>query len=192
MSYVSRRGRTPALAFVFLLAAGSCTDAVDPTSVTDVLASHSMHGRAGAAAAHEGARASINHSLAELRAAVARFHRLEAAMDAGWTELLTPCLENPPEGGMGFHYGNPALIDGEVSLLEPEALLYAPWPNGDVRFVAVEYLVPIQAWTDDEPPQLLGHEFHVVEEAGIWALHIWLWQHNPSGMFADWNPRISC
>jgi hypothetical protein len=93
---------------------------------------------------------------------------------------------------MGFHYGNPALFDDEVNLLEPEALLFAPWRNGEVRFVAVEYIVPIDAWEEEDPPTLLGQEFHLNEPAGIWALHIWLWQHNPSGIFADWNPRISC
>jgi hypothetical protein len=31
-----------------------------------------------------------------------------------------------------------------------------------------------------------------IEGAGIWALHVWLWKHNPSGMFADWNPNVTC
>jgi hypothetical protein len=26
----------------------------------------------------------------------------------------------------------------------------------------------------------------------IFKLHIWLWQNNPSGTFADWNPKVSC
>jgi hypothetical protein len=26
----------------------------------------------------------------------------------------------------------------------------------------------------------------------VWALHVWVWKHNPSGMFADWNPQVSC
>jgi hypothetical protein len=23
-------------------------------------------------------------------------------------------------------------------------------------------------------------------------LHVWLYKHNPAGMFAAWNPRVSC
>ncbi len=23
-------------------------------------------------------------------------------------------------------------------------------------------------------------------------MHAWVWKHNPSGMFADWNPNVSC
>jgi hypothetical protein len=23
-------------------------------------------------------------------------------------------------------------------------------------------------------------------------LHVWLWQHNPSGLFAPWNPDVTC
>jgi hypothetical protein len=23
-------------------------------------------------------------------------------------------------------------------------------------------------------------------------LHVWLWKHNPTGMFAEWNPNVRC
>ena len=26
----------------------------------------------------------------------------------------------------------------------------------------------------------------------FYELHAWLWQHNPSGFFEDWNPRVTC
>jgi hypothetical protein len=22
--------------------------------------------------------------------------------------------------------------------------------------------------------------------------HVWLWAHNPAGMYEDWNPKVSC
>ena len=25
-----------------------------------------------------------------------------------------------------------------------------------------------------------------------WDLHAWVWQPNPSGMFAEWNPKVQC
>jgi len=27
---------------------------------------------------------------------------------------------------------------------------------------------------------------------GIWYLHVWHWEPNPSGVFADWNPNVKC
>ena len=27
---------------------------------------------------------------------------------------------------------------------------------------------------------------------GVYELHAWLWQHNPAGMFEDFNPRVTC
>jgi hypothetical protein len=41
-------------------------------------------------------------------------------------------------------------------------------------------------------PQLLGQRFTRHSFLPIFKLHIWLWQNNPSGTFADWNPKVSC
>jgi hypothetical protein len=27
---------------------------------------------------------------------------------------------------------------------------------------------------------------------GFYILHAWIWQTNPSGMFAHWNPEVTC
>jgi hypothetical protein len=27
---------------------------------------------------------------------------------------------------------------------------------------------------------------------GWYILHAWIWQHNPAGMFEDWNPTVTC
>jgi len=26
----------------------------------------------------------------------------------------------------------------------------------------------------------------------VWALHVWAWRENPSGLYANWNPKVSC
>lgn len=127
--------------------------------------------------------------LAMLRRVVAPFHDLAHAEAAGWDTPITPCLESPA-GGMGYHYANLALFDGSVSADAPEALLYEPQKNGQLRFVGVEYIVPLELAED--PPSLFGMEFHRNEAVGIWALHAWVGLHNPAGMFADWNPNVSC
>src|ERR671912_664662 len=97
---------------------------------------HSSHAPADASAV-------VNGELAELRQLVAHYHDLDDAMAAGYSVAVTPCLALPGVGGMGFHYGNPALInDPAVRELEPELLLYEPQKNGEMRFVGVEYIIP--------------------------------------------------
>lgn len=136
--------------------------------------------------------ADVNKDLAALRALTARYNRFDVAKAEGWSTQITPCFESAGVGGMGFHYGNTALIDGKVNVLEPELLLYEPQKDGTLRFVAVEYIVPLDAWTAEQPPKLFGQEFHRNDTFKIWALHVWHVRNNPRGMFADWNPQVSC
>lgn len=146
--------------------------------------------------ASRGAGQSAEHrDLAALRAATARFHRFDEALAADYTFLfLDMCMEDGSaldRGGMGFHYVNTALLDGEVEVTAPEALLYEPGPNGQRRLVAVEYVIPAAAWHEADPPMLFGQEF-TLNAFDLWALHVWVWKSNPSGLYADWNPRVSC
>jgi hypothetical protein len=141
------------------------------------------------------ASASTASQIAQLRRLVARFHDFDAAVHAGWATQITPCLEAPGLGAMGFHYGNLGYIQdgGVVDLLQPELLLYEPEKSGKLRFVGVEYIVP---FTDHPataaPPTLLGQAFAQVPEFGVWGLHIYVGRENPSGIFAPWNPKVSC
>jgi hypothetical protein len=148
----------------------------------------------GAAHAHASSVHSpaVQRDLAALRRATAPFHRFERAVEAGYAAAITPCWEHRTDGAMGYHYGKEALIDGTVSLLEPELLMYEPQPGGHMRLVGMEYIVPIDAWTGDAPPTLLGQAFHPHSTLPIYKLHVWLWRDNPRGVFADWNPAVSC
>lgn len=130
--------------------------------------------------------------LAGLRQATAPFHRIAVAEDAGWDARITTCMELPGTGGMGEHYGNVGLIDGVPEEFAPELLVYEPVKNGGLRLVAVEYIVPFAAWTAAAPPSLHGVDFHRNEAFGLWVLHAWVWKHNPAGIFADWNPDVTC
>lgn len=145
--------------------------------------------------------AKLNKQLAELRRATARFHRFEVAQAAGYTVLFDPngndppsaCFSDPDEGAMGFHYVNPALLDAAVDIPEPEALMYEPRKNGKLRLVGVEYVVPFSAVpVTADPPELFEEHFHANEDLGLWTLHVWVWQHNPDGMFAHWNSKVTC
>ena len=156
----------------------------------------------GAAAVEaRAANASTASQIAQLRRLVAPFHDFQTASDAGWSAPITTCLvagdlpSTPGSGAMGFHFGNVAFIQdgGVVDLLQPELLLYEPEKNGKLRFVGVEYIVP---FTDHPasaaPPTLLGQPFAQVPEFGVWGLHIYVGRENSSGIFAPWNPKVSC
>lgn len=144
--------------------------------------------------------------LAEVRRATAKFHRVEAAVEAGYelgyvngsgNRIITGCIANPAAGAMGFHYFNKELVDDlKVDTLKPEGLVYAPGPNGKLKLVAVEWVVPGAGSNPpgvSEPPSVLGMEMHILVPAVGWYIqHAWVWGHNPAGMFEDWNPEVVC
>ena len=136
-----------------------------------------------------GLTADQRRDLDALRAATAAYTDFSRAQAAGYTERLTDCMSDPA-GGMGFHYGKAAFIDANARLLEPEILMYEPQQDGSLRLVGLEYVVPLSAAA--EPPSLFGLQFHRNEAFQLWVLHVWLYKDNPSGMFTDWNPTVSC
>lgn len=140
-------------------------------------------------AAVSGAAAS---QVAGLRAVVAPLHQLSAARAAGFDAPISPCVASPA-GGMGFHWANPSRIDGTVRWDEPEILVFAPQPDAadGVRLGAVEYVVPVAL--SPEPPVLFGETFvRGGPENSLWTLHVWIGIANPAGLFAPWNPRVTC
>lgn len=130
--------------------------------------------------------------LNQVRRATSAFFNFDVAVAAKWDTAISPCVESPM-GGMGFHIANLDQLDnGTLSLLRPEVLLYAPTEDGSMEFLGVEYIVPAPEWTADEPPQILGQSLHFNPAQNIWALHVWIGRDNPAGIFADWNPEVSC
>lgn len=123
----------------------------------------------------------------------APFQDVSVAEAAGWVSTIETlgCFENPGVGGMGVHWLNDTLLDAQVDASQPEALVYELDSAGNVAgLVGHEYLVPIEAWTEDQPPSLFGLDFHEHPVLPFWILHAYLWKENPSGMFSDWNPAI--
>ncbi|MCI0552609.1 MAG: hypothetical protein L0287_16785 [Anaerolineae bacterium] len=143
-----------------------------------------------------GVQAAGRDDIAKVREATAQFDRTPAARSAGYDLIpgLDYCFQNYGVGGMGYHFINVGLLDTTVDLTHPEAIVYVPAPNGGVQLGAVEYVVPAAAWDaeNSELPQVLGHSFHLNESLGVYVLHAWIWKNNPSGMFEDWNPDVSC
>ena len=123
--------------------------------------------------------------LAPVRTATARYHQPAAARAAGYDLIpgLDHCFESPGVGAMGFHYIDAASLDLELDALRPEAMVYAPGPNGVLTLAAVEYIVPAADWDaagHTEPPSVLDHSLHLNAALGVYVLHAWIWQHNPS------------
>jgi hypothetical protein len=133
-------------------------------------------------AAHRAPHSSVHEQLARVRQATVNFHHVAAAERAGYVSTVE-CVSSPA-GAMGVHYVNFALVDDVIEAEHPEILVYIP-THKRLRPVAVEYLS-----TDDHRPFLFGQPFK--GQPGEYALHAWVWQANPAGVFADFNPKLSC
>jgi hypothetical protein len=132
-----------------------------------------------------------DHAAAML--ATAAFQDVTTAQAAGYATSLETlgCFQNPGHGGMGVHYVNQQLLDDQVDVTKPEALVYELNGAGQIiGLVAHEYIVPIEAWTSSNPPSLFGMEYHKHPTLPLWVLHTWLWKLNPTGIFQDWNPAV--
>lgn len=165
-----------------------CADNAPPVSPQVIALEHASH------AAVAGNPSAYLKQLSSLRAATAPFHDFEQATQAGWSNQFTPCISSPTgAGAMGFHYVNNALVDGNLDVAAPEALIYEPTENGRLRLVAVEYIVPFSVVpSTGVPPTLYGLKFSPSAAFQVWGLHAWVWKHNPSGMHAPFNPEVSC
>jgi hypothetical protein len=136
--------------------------------------------------------------VASIRSATAKYHDVNVALADGYIPV-SPC-EASPAGMMGIHYLNPALVGGPIDPLHPQLLLYLPTADG-LELVGVEYFRPDadqNLSTSSDRPSLLGQPFngpmvgHNPQMPIHYDLHVWLWKHNPAGMFAIWNPALSC
>jgi hypothetical protein len=136
----------------------------------------------------------------------ARFHDLDEALAAGYElgwvngsgqRIITGCVFHPTAGAMGYHYFNADLMaDLTTDVSQPEVLVYAPGPGGQLQLAAVEWVVRGPNSNPpgvSEAPSVLGMPLHILNPVvGFWIMHAWVWQPNPAGMFADWNPDVSC
>jgi hypothetical protein len=123
-------------------------------------------------------------------------------------------------GAMGIHYvrfdnlgvsapPNPR-VDGVGTYTDfgqPAVLIYEPQADGSLELVAVENLVFAKAWAaagNDAPPSFHGVPWEnmvddpatEVDEAHNFEphydRHVWLYRENPNGVFAQYNPTVTC
>jgi hypothetical protein len=140
----------------------------------------------------------------KVRKATAQFTDINVALAAGFAQA-TPCVSGPDFGAMGVHFVlGTRIAAGTLNATEPEALIYEPLPNGAFRLVGVEFIILQSVWQTQIPqgstaaPALEGHLMNFVEFPNryglpaFYELHVWAWEQNPVGSFADWNTQVSC
>ena len=189
-----------------------CSDSPVPT-----VSHHENHNGLALSSLSQAASA---QTLDDLRQLTAPLHDVTAAEDTGYVLFKAPpltaadgCISSAQEGGMGYHYtrGN-NLADDAVSLLDPEFLVYAPTPaprkagEARTRLAAFDYFLPYSAkWPGPDDPDFKRrprlHDFPTMtglpdlefapSRFNGWMFHIWLWENNPDGMFANWNTSVS-
>lgn len=188
----THRPRSPRLcvAALAVTALGAGCAAPPPIASFSARAEEPTRVRASDAAADAGQ--AVDRDVARIRAATAPFRSADEARSAGYVRV-TDCVENPPHGAMGYHFQNEALLDDRIELERPEILVYERLSDGEFRLTGVEYVVPFSARSpDQDPPMVMGQALKPAPELAIWYLHVWVWQENPSGLFADWNPLVTC
>jgi len=151
--------------------------------------------------------ASARSDLSSVREATARFHSLTQAGRAGYGAFpagvpLHECISSlTGAGAMGIHWVNGNLLDGTLDPNKPEVLVYEPGADGKLHLVALEYVIFQADWYANHAantmPMLFGQELMVGDAARFqippfFALHVWLYKDNPSGLFASFNPSVSC
>jgi len=145
------------------------------------------------AEAHQQADASASgpNPLADkVRAANSRFLDVKAATSEGYAAI--PCASGTTGGAMGIHYVNGGYLkDDKIDIAKPEAVMYEPMADGTLKLVAVEYI------TSKGPAALDGQLFNFNSAPNryglgeFYELHVWAWKGNPTGTFADMNPKVS-
>jgi hypothetical protein len=136
-----------------------------------------------------------------VRQATEEYKDIAKAEEDGYGMFLG-CVSGRSGGAMGVHYPNGiGLIgDGALDAMTPEVLIYE-FKNGKQTLVGVEYLVLYDEWHANNgptPPVLMGQVFNYSGSPNrygmpaFYELHVWAWKANPNGVFADWNPNVSC
>ena len=196
----NRRWQWGALACLAVaMAVFACSRQGAPTSPSAVgLHSEAGHGHHGGAS---NASPNVAADLAPVRALTAKYHDISAALadgyQLGFRGVVTGCISNPAFGAMGYHYfhwgkmDDPAIVEGD-----PEVLVYHTADDGSLVLGAVEWVVHKPLWEqagNTAAPVVYGQTLHVLNPVLNWYItHAWIWKHNPSGMFSDWNPEVTC
>jgi hypothetical protein len=129
--------------------------------------------------------------LATLRSLTQPYQSFDAGVAAGWNAPFQNACFSSDQGAMGIHYGNASIdLAATPEVTKPPFLMYEPQQNGTFTLVGVEYVKA--APQTDPAPVLFDQQFSFNTTLGVWTLHVWAWKQNPSGLYAPWNPTVTC
>ena len=136
-----------------------------------------------------------------VREATKQYLDVHNAVKDGY-EAFLGCVSGSDHGAMGIHYVNGALLNGTIDVNHPQALIYEPSSDGQMKLVGVEFITDAATWlknNNNQSPVLEGQVFLLVDSPNRYAipnpfyeLHVWAWRHNPNGAFVDWNDHVTC
>jgi len=134
-----------------------------------------------------------------VRDATKQYLDVNNAIKDGYAPFLG-CVSGSDHGAMGIHYVNGNLLNGTINVTQPQALIYEPQPNGQMKLVGVEFITLASTWLQNNtsPPVLEGQVFLYVDSPNrfnipaFFELHVWAWRDNPQGSFVDWNDHVTC
>jgi hypothetical protein len=136
-----------------------------------------------------------------VREATKQYLDVQNAVKDGYGAFLG-CVSGSDHGAMGIHYVNGALLNGTIDVNHPQALIYEPSSDGQMRLVGVEFITDAATWlknNNNQSPVLEGQVFLLVDSPNRYAipnpfyeLHVWAWRDNPHGAFVDWNDHVTC
>ncbi|MCH0563205.1 MULTISPECIES: hypothetical protein [unclassified Streptomyces] len=98
------------------------------------------------------------------------------------------CVTGGTQGALGYAYLNEAHI-GSLDPATPAGLVYASGGVGTRELAAVEWVVED---TGQAAPELFGRTFASDVLPGYFTLAAWIYRSNADGLFAPWNPAVSC
>ena len=177
----------------------ACNRSTAPTSATPLpTAGATAHDHQGGAAVHDEIPQAM---LAAVRMATVKYHDIRVALaddyQLGYHDVVTGCIANPGVGAMGYHYFNWSKMDDpSINENDPEVLVYHTGDDGSMVLGAAEWVVPKAEWDaagHTTPPVVFGQSLHIINPVLNWYVeHEWIWTENSSGMFMDWNPKVTC
>jgi hypothetical protein len=140
---------------------------------------------------------------------------------ASGTCRYNPLWNDGEGGGMGWHFTSiPRILElgivGDtlptLDITRPNVIIYNDEEEGGVRLAAIEWILPILVngtlYTGTTPPplpaippSLFGQTMNLrgplspgQDRNGFWnyQLHVWIYNHNPDGLFQQWNTKAKC
>lgn len=135
----------------------------------------------------------VRRDIEQLRAATRSYQVIDSAVAAGYVRSVRDCLVHEHHGAMGYHHVNRGYVDAVLDVSRPEILLYERSPDGQYRLNGVEFILPYTHHVRDaDAPVLMGQTLRREDNLKFWYLHVWAWNENPNGAFADFHPRVTC